>query len=39
MATVVDLLDGVPQDEVVSGADGLTAGRLAEAASAYLESQ
>jgi chemotaxis protein methyltransferase CheR len=35
--TVVALLDAVPRDELVSGGDGLTAGRLLETARAYLE--
>lgn len=38
METVVSLLRGLPPDEPVPGADGLTAGRLAETAYAYLES-
>ncbi|MBI2081501.1 MAG: chemotaxis protein CheR [candidate division NC10 bacterium] len=37
METVVHLLSSVPHDEPVPGSDGLTAGRLAEMARAYLE--
>ena len=37
METVVRLLEGVPADAEVAGADGLTAGRLVETAGAYLE--
>lgn len=37
MATVADLVAERPSDELVPGADGLTAGRLAETAAAYLE--
>ena len=36
MATVVSLLSSVPSDQAVPGADGLTAGRLLEIASAHL---
>lgn len=39
METVVGLLDSVPSDQPVPGADGLTAGRLLETARAYLEQQ
>jgi hypothetical protein len=35
----VSLLDPVPSDQAVPGADGLTAGRLLETARAYLEAQ
>ena len=37
METVVSLLAPMPPDAVVPGGDGLTAGRLLEAARAYLE--
>ena len=39
METVVSLLAPMPPDAVVPGGDGLTAGRLLEAARAYLESR
>lgn len=39
METVMNLLSGRPRDEVVSGGDGLTAGRLLETARLYLESR
>lgn len=39
MATVVSLLEGVPPEHEVPGADGLTAGRLRETAGAYLEAE
>jgi chemotaxis protein methyltransferase CheR len=37
METVVHLLKGVHHDEIVEGGDGLTAGRLREMATIYLE--
>ena len=38
LETVVRLLSALPDDELVAGSDGLTAGRLLETARAYLES-
>jgi chemotaxis protein methyltransferase CheR len=37
LETVVSLLSRIPRDEALPGGDGLTAGRLLDAARAHLE--